>query len=344
MELRPESEPEIIGGTSRRARWPWAAGAVAVAVAGIVFAIAGHGPIMPQAPQIAVHAQATPTAPSASPVVAALNASAASSTTANTASGPPDPVAFLHWYWEAVDRHDWETVYNAQGVDRQTKTSQAQIARDYRTTRLLDAAVLATPTALNTVRTSFAVPVQFVSTQDAADGPDGQTCTVWNQDIILDRLDGRLHIAGTHNSDSSRGQYAPCPSGYTTEQQRLLVPDNLLPLQGFWFGHDRSMAVIGTTGFLDYRTFVWCNQNPYGYPCDQVISDKILNGGHSTISFRNVHTTNGIYAGDVTILTSGDSQSSAGGTFKIVNHVMTASIDSDITYCQTGAPTVACGA
>ncbi|WP_322751199.1 MULTISPECIES: serine/threonine-protein kinase, partial [unclassified Frankia] len=338
VELRPEGEPEIIGGTARRSRWPWAAGATAVTVvAGVVFAATGHGPIMLQVPLIALRDQPTATAPAASSVVATLRAAAAPPA-ANAASGPADPVAFLHQYWEAVDRHDWAAVYNSQGADQRAKTSQAQIARDYRTTRLFDAAVLATPTARNTAQTSFAVSVQYVSTQDAADGPDGQACTLWNQGIILDRLDGRLRITGTHNNDAGLGEYSPCPSGYTPEQQPLLVPDNLLPLQGFWSGHGRSMAILGTTGFLDYRTYIRCDQNPYGYPCDQFIGDEIISGGHSFFTFSNERTTTGTYSGDVTVLAISAPQPPDTGTFSIVNHVMTASIESDISYCQTGAP------
>jgi hypothetical protein len=249
----------------------------------------------------------------------------------------------MHRYWTAIDDHDWATIFYSQGAAQRAKTSESKVAVVYGSTYIYDAAVLGSPAATDPTGNDFNVDVQFVSTQDAAEGPQGETCTVWNLTFAVQWQGGGLRITGSHPTGDASQQYAACPTGFNTEGQPLLVPDDALLAQGLWGGHGRGMQVIGETGYLQYRTYVFCNLSPGTFPCDQQTNDTITDGGNAVVGLTGAHTTNGTYGGTLTVLTSDDPKLPSSVPFQIVDHVMiTNALAANL--CQAGAPENSCGA
>jgi hypothetical protein len=145
-------------------------------------------------PRIVTTAPRTPTPYSGNSVVSVAPAAA---------SDPraPTVVTLLTRYFTDINQRNFGDYFALYAPDVRAALDQAQIVAGYGSTevsggRLTDISTAADGRPVATVT--------FTSTQDAADGPDGQTCTHWTVGFFLENA-GRAYLFGSP------------PSNYQTE-------------------------------------------------------------------------------------------------------------------------------
>ena len=105
------------------------------------------------------------------------------------ASNPKAPAVatFLTRRYRAVNEKDSETYWKMYTPRYGAKFNRAQVAAGYRSTEICD--IRLTQLSPN-ADGRLAAKVTFTSTQDAADGPNGQTCTRWTVGFFLQNVRG----------------------------------------------------------------------------------------------------------------------------------------------------------
>jgi hypothetical protein len=129
------------------------------------------------------------------------------SVSAQAAAHPltPTVVDVVTRYVQSINDKDFVTYQSLFTAGMRAKLDTASLARGYRSTQDSEVQLVQVGES-GDGRT--AASIRFVSTQDAADGPDGQTCTVWAVVLFLQPEAGRL-VIGAPPADY-RGQYRTC--------------------------------------------------------------------------------------------------------------------------------------
>jgi hypothetical protein len=107
-------------------------------------------------------------------------------------------VALLTGYFTAINEQDYSKY--RQVLTRGARQTQAEFEKGYRTTN--NSQVLLRELGIGEDGRLLAT-VDFVSTQDAADGPEGQTCTRWTVGKFFEKEGSKLRIAKALKGHSS---------------------------------------------------------------------------------------------------------------------------------------------
>lgn len=107
-------------------------------------------------------------------------------------------VALLTGYFTAINERDYTEYRNV--VTRGARQTQAEFEKGYRTTN--NSQVQLRELGIGEDGRLMAT-VDFVSTQDAADGPEGQTCTRWTVAKFFEKDGSKLRIGKALKGHSS---------------------------------------------------------------------------------------------------------------------------------------------
>jgi len=113
----------------------------------------------------------------------------------------PTVVTLLTRYFTDINQRNFGDYFTLYAPDVRAELDQAQIEAGYGSTQVSSGRLTAIRTAADGRPVAT---VTFTSTQDAADGPDGQTCTHWTVNFFLENA-GRAYLFGSP------------PSNYQTE-------------------------------------------------------------------------------------------------------------------------------
>jgi hypothetical protein len=152
-----------------------------------------------ETPPPASEEPATPTQPDSDNEVVAVEPAAASHPIAQPI------VELLTQYFLAINDRDFERYRSLFVRDIRTRLKLSQLAEGYRSTYDSQARLVDVDTAADGRLIAL---VSFVSTQDASDGPDGQTCTTWTVRFFLE-IEGSDLVIGKPPADY-HARYAPC--------------------------------------------------------------------------------------------------------------------------------------
>jgi hypothetical protein len=87
---------------------------------------------------------------------------------------------------------------------------------------------------------------------------------------------------------------------------------------GVWSGHSRQLVVNADgSANVSYRSYVFCSQNP-APPCDQVVGNQIIDGGHVRLHIGQVVTAHDMSTATAFVLTSSDPMFVPGSVQRLV--------------------------
>jgi uncharacterized RDD family membrane protein YckC len=115
-----------------------------------------------------------------------------------------DVAALLDQYFTAINSRDYEGYRTTQAADVRADLTESQFDKGYASTTDSDATLV---DIVDTPSGGRGAELTFTSNQDAADGPDGETCTDWSLTYALTqengswKIDGLAH--GLHHSHDS---------------------------------------------------------------------------------------------------------------------------------------------
>jgi hypothetical protein len=155
------------------------------------------------APTTTTQAPSVPPSTSAPPVagndVVAVSAQAAGHPAVHVV------VDVLTAYFVSINDRDFTTYRSLFTQEIQAQLNLEQVAEGYRSTYDSGAQLLEIEDLADG---RVAAWVEFVSTQDAAEGPDGQTCTVWSIGLFLQWEGSRAAIGAP--PEGYQASYYPC--------------------------------------------------------------------------------------------------------------------------------------
>jgi hypothetical protein len=155
------------------------------------------------APTTTTQAPSTPASTSALPVIGtdivAVSAQAAGHPAVRAV------VDVLTTYFASINNRDFSTYRSLFTSDIQAEMSLEQFAEGYRSTYDSGAQLIRIEDLADG---RVAAWVEFMRTQDAVDGPDGQTCTVWSIGLFLQREGSRAAIGAP--PDGYQASYHAC--------------------------------------------------------------------------------------------------------------------------------------
>jgi hypothetical protein len=109
-------------------------------------------------------------------------------------------VALLTDYFTAINERDYAAYQQLHARAVRAKLTRAEFVKGYRTTNNSQVLLRGLGTAEDG---RLLATVDFVSTQDAADGPDNQTCTQWTVGKFLEKEGTKLRIGKALSGHSS---------------------------------------------------------------------------------------------------------------------------------------------
>ena len=110
----------------------------------------------------------------------------------------PTVVALLTRYFTDISERNFADYFTLYTTEVRAALDQAQVAAGYRSTEVSAGRL----THLSTTGDGrLAATVTFTSMQDAADGPDGQTCTHWKVDFFLENVGAATYLFGAPPSN-----------------------------------------------------------------------------------------------------------------------------------------------
>jgi hypothetical protein len=112
-----------------------------------------------------------------------------------------DVVQLLTAYFTAINNHDYDGHQAQLTRAARTNMSRQEFEKGYRSTVDSEITLVSLSTATDG---RLLAQVSFVSRQDAADGPDGQTCTRWTLGKFLEGQGTGLRIGKALSGHSSR--------------------------------------------------------------------------------------------------------------------------------------------
>jgi hypothetical protein len=118
---------------------------------------------------------------------------------------PAGALTALTTYFESIDSGQYQAAYDVLAPSEQATISEAKFAADDSTTQ--DTAVTVTAAQSSGTGTET-VTVGFTSHQAAQDGPNGDTCDVWDLNYSLEQVNGAWRITGT--SQAGAKPYTSC--------------------------------------------------------------------------------------------------------------------------------------
>jgi hypothetical protein len=140
---------------------------------------------------------------------------------------------------------------------------------------------------------------------------------------------------GTGGAAGSAAPTGPPPAPSTSAPATIITTAPGI-FVGTWDGHSRRLMVSAAgTAKVDYRLYVTCSPTS-GPPCDKMVGNSIIDGGHVTLHVVRVVTAHRTSTATATVTTTSDPAYPVGSTqtFKLVGDI----IDSRWgTFCDAKA-------